>query len=381
MKPLTQLDSLESGSAWKEEELFQDGEAFFRRLRREVSAARRSVDLETYIFERDRIGQAVLRDLEAAAARGVKVRLLLDGFGCWRWTLGQLEALRAKGVHARVYHPLPWQNRAAFTWLARFDLRRLLLGFFKLNRRNHRKACVIDRRLAFVGGMNVTSERVRDTSVLVRGRGVATLGSAFEHAWRQHRSLRQRLLDLLPRHPRRGPVRLNQTRGQRRQAYGELLHRILGAQKRVWIANPYFVPDIALVRALRFAAWNGVEIRLLFPRDNNIWGFKWAAKAYYLTLLAAGARIFEYKPRLLHAKVVLVDGWALVGSTNLNHRSLLHDLEVDVVLSAPSSLAALEAQYLLDLADAEEINYRAWTGRSLGHRLLQKLALLFRRWI
>lgn len=369
------------GGEWRREEVFHDADSFFRRLLEEIASAKKSIELETYIFDRDRLGLSVLSALVAAASRGVRVRLLIDGFGCWQWTLGQLEELRRDGVSVRAYHPLPWQNRQAFAWLGALSLRRLLLGFFKLNRRNHRKVCLIDRRRAFVGSMNVTLSPVRDTSVLVEGKGIASLAMAFERAWRHHRSLRQRVLALLPARARPGRVRLNQTGEERKRAYAELLQRILGAQRRVWIANPYFVPDISLVRALRFAAWNGVQIRLLFPRKNNIWGFQWAAKAYYLVLLAAGARIFEYRPKLLHAKVVLIDDWAKVGSSNLNHRSLLHDLEVDLVLGQHATIASLEAQYLLDLSEAEEIKFGSWKGRDLPHRLLQRLALLFRRWI
>ncbi len=374
---------------WKSEEVFHDSDLFFRRLKEEIGSARSTIDLETYIFDRDQLGESVLKALVAAAKRGVRVRLLLDGFGCWQWNLAQLESLERQGLHLRVYHPLPWQNRS-YSLYRSLSLRRIFLGLFKLNRRNHRKVCVIDRRRAFVGGMNISARQLRsasgsaalrDTSVVVEGKGVSTLTSGFERAWRQHRSFRQRVQDFFPPSARAGLVRLKRTRLERRLSYAELLQRILGAENRVWLASPYFVPDIALVRAMRFAAWSGVEVRLLIPRDNKVWGFKWAAKAYYFLLLAAGVRIFEYRPSLLHAKIVLIDQWAKVGSSNLNHRSLLHDLEVDVVLTHPASLAALETQYLLDLEESTEIKFQAWKKRALSHRLFQKIALIFRRWL
>lgn len=373
---------------WHSEAVYHDGDQFFQRLVQELGSARKRVDMETYIFERGALGLAVLKALEEAAARGARVRLLLDGVGSSPWTKRHFRALARKKVRARAYHPLPWQN-PAYRWLRRPFFRRALLGLWKLNRRNHRKVCLIDGRVAFVGGMNVSEAQLasaagpsafRDCSVRVEGEGISRLEQAFEQAWRHSRNLdpspSKSAFLFFP------AVRLNQSRFERRRAYAELLRHILEAEERIWITNPYFVPDISLVRALRFAAWNGVDIRLLFPRDNKVWGLKWAAKAFYLPLLAAGAKIYEYRPSLLHAKSVLIDRWALVGSSNLNHRSLLHDLEADVALDRPESLESLERQFLLDLKFSNQVSIRS--RRESGPwaaALLEQAALLFRRWI
>lgn len=379
--------------AWTSERVFLKGDEHFSELLKEISGARESVTLETYIFDRDRLGNAVLQALKAAAARGIVVRLLLDGFGCSQWSWSELHALARAGVKVKVYHPLPWQN-PKMRWAGIFRFRRLLLGFWKLNRRNHRKCCIIDGTTAYLGGMNISSRQMeshagtsafRDTSVRIEGPAVTRLHHAFEHAWRHSRNLRN---------GKSGPdrsrfavcaVRLNGSSQERRELNLDFLKRILRAKSRIWIANPYFAPDLSLVIALRFAARNGADVRLLFPRDNRVWGLKWAAKVFYLPLLSAGAAIYEYKPALLHAKVAIIDDWCLVGSSNLNQRSLLHDLEVDIVLEKPESMRALEAGYERDLLRSDRFDIDAWKGRNffrrVTQRIMQRLALIFWRWI
>jgi len=375
--------------AWTSERVFSNGDELFSEMLKAISNAKKSITLETYIFDHDRLGKDMLRALRNAAARGVSVRLLLDGFGCSQWEWSDLRGLFREGVKVRVYHPLPWQNRSV-SWARIFQVRRLLLGLWKLNRRNHRKCCIIDGSIAFLGGMNVSSRQVeshsgpsalRDTSVRVEGPAVTRLRSAFEHTWKHPRNLSNGKSKESRSRFAASAVRLNSSSKERRASYFDFLKRVLRARTRVWIANPYFVPDLSLVIALRFAAWNGADVRLLFPRDNNIWGLKWAAKAFYLPLLSANVSIYEYRPSLLHSKLALIDDWSLVGSSNLNQRSLLHDLEVDVVLGKLESLRDLEAEYEKDLLSSDRIDISHWKRRTFAHRLLQRLALIFRRWI
>lgn len=136
-----------------------------------------------------------------------------------------------------------------------------------------------------------------------------------------------------------------------------------------------------MVRALRFAAWAGRDVRLLIPRRNDVWGLKWAIRAFYFILLSARVRIYEYSPSILHAKTLLIDDWAIVGSSNLNHRSLFYDLEVNVILTRPESLMSLETQFLRDASVSREIDSRAWANRSWTGRFLERLAMTVRHWI
>lgn len=146
-------------SHWKEEIIFQDGGHFFDALCSAIDAAKKSVELETYIFERDKLGNRVLRHLVHAAQRGVRVRLLLDGVGCSGYSLNDFADVIGRGVETRFYHPLPWQNPFYRVW--RFlSAKKIVTGIWKLNRRNHRKTCIVDGQVAFLGGMNVSDRHI-----------------------------------------------------------------------------------------------------------------------------------------------------------------------------------------------------------------------------
>lgn len=357
---------------WLEEEVFHDGDLFFEGLLSAVDSARRSVDFESYIFDKDSLGRKVLDHLIDAASRGVQVRLLLDAFGSLTWGASDLASLRKKGIKARLYHPLPWNASPRAS---------LLTAFLRINRRNHRKACVIDSETAFVGGMNVSARHLRsisgksawrDSSARVRGDQVALLAQAFQTAW-SGRKARQRLgVETF--------VRLNDRRPTRRALYRDLIRRILKARGRIWIASPYFVPDLTMLRALRFTAWSGADVRLLLPAKNDIFGMKWISGAYYSVLLRAGVRIFEYLPSMMHAKIALIDDWATVGSSNLNHRSLIHDLEVDVVLTHKRSILAVQEGFVSDFALSREIRVAQWRRRSWFRKILERIALTWKYW-
>ncbi len=372
---------------WEEETLFFDGDAFFAVLIRAISQAE-SVDFETYIYEHDELGRQIARALCDAASRGARVRLMIDGVGSASWTEHYLAPLAQAGVEVRIFHPLPWEVTSLKSWISLFR---------KVNRRNHRKVVIIDGRSAWVGSMNVSAYHVRslrgpeswrDTGARVTGPPITRLQEGFEQAWRRAwtpgtRRRRRRLHRLrAPENVRQGElVRLNYTRDLRRFAHREFLRRIVDAEHRIWITNPYLVPNKLLIQALSYAASKGVDVRLIVPRKPDILFMRWAASAFYNDLLKSGVRIFEYLPRVLHAKTFLIDDWVSVGSNNLNHRSLIHDLEVDVGLTHPESHRALERQFLMDIAESQEVQIGEWNGLSAPERWAGKLILYFKHFL
>jgi cardiolipin synthase len=165
----------------------------------------------------------------------------------------------------------------------------------------------------------------------------------------------------------------------RSENYLDLLVKILGAQGRVWITNAYFVPDASLIRVLRIAAEAGVDVRIVVPAFSDVVFIPWVTSAFHLGLLRAGVRIFEYTGSVLHAKTMLIDDWGLVGSSNLNHRSLLHDLEADVVLGSKEATSALAEQFVADCAHSREVTLRNWKSRPLLERIVGRMLLVVRR--
>jgi cardiolipin synthase len=167
-------------------------------------------------------------------------------------------------------------------------------------------------------------------------------------------------------------VRLNVTLPQRRRVFADFIRRLRSAKHRIWITNAYLAPSPTLIRTLTRAARLGVDVRLLVPRESDVFFMPWVATVHYALLFAAGVRIYEYLPRFLHAKSVIIDDWATIGTSNLNHRSLLFDLEVDIALSSHDAIEQLAEQYLRDLHDAEELletrsGFTAWLGRMVTY--------------
>ena len=381
--------------SWREETVFRDGDTYFETMVAVIKEAKKTIDLESYIFERDRLGQWILNELEAASRRGVVVRLLIDGVGSASWNYKDVERVASRGIRIRVYHPLPWQVRPARFLGASQGWQAIRLRLAQLNRRNHRKTCQIDHRIVFAGGMNVSEAHMsrwsgdlawKDIGLRVEGPGVQGLARAFLDAWKS--SGRKRGKSLRPFLPtqasstRHECLKLNYTIKLRRALNRERIHRIQKSQRRVWITTPYLVPDLKLLSALRAASKRGMDVRVLTPGALlDVFFMRWINRAFYPALLEAGVRIFEYRPAFHHGKLTLVDQWVTVGSSNLNHRSLLHDLEADFVLSQAQSIQELETRFLEDLKTSTEISTQRLLKSSRLQALLGRLLLVFRRWI
>lgn len=378
---------------WDSEQVWNDGDGFFTALGDALAAARTSIDLETYIMADDLLGAEVTGALVSAAARGVAVRLMVDGIGSLTWLRSQRpQTLTAGGCAVRIYHPTLLTGG---TYNGNHQgLGAVLDMLSRLNRRNHRKVCIIDGITAFVGSMNCTAEHVarlsgpaawRDTGAQVTGRPVRELTAAFAVAWRKSHPLpapTHRLHEARPDiPPASGLVRLNLTRRQRRALWHDLSARIHAARVRVWLTTAYFVPRRRLLRAMVTAARKGCDVRLLISERSDHPLMFLVAQAFLHTLRQQRVRVLLYQPRILHAKNALIDDWATVGSTNLNHRSALHDLEADVVLTSPSALATLEQGWVHDSERARMLTDNDWRALPGWKRLLGRMLLLARHWL
>jgi cardiolipin synthase len=373
------------------EVIFPNGNAHFKSLLQDLKQAQHSIDLETYIFQKDSLGIRVAQELCHAAERGVVVRVLVDGVGTPLWSTHFAKQLERQGAQTRVYHPFPWQlwhwSRLKVKWPLLLKWIYLLL---KMNRRNHRKVCIIDKKIAYIGSANISKchldqnedgDNWRDISIRLQDIDLTEMLQAFECAW-NHQPLKERLKEAF-RHVRKEPViRLNHTWHRRRILYKNLLRQISRCRKRIWITNAYFIPDNFLLKRLKDAASSGIDVRILLPNKSDVMMMPWTSSTFYYSLLKSGVRVFEYLPSVLHAKTLLLDDCALIGSSNLNHRSLLHDLEVDVSISAPHLIQSLEQLFLEDLHHSQEIHLTSWKSmRPYRQRLVGRLVLYIKYWI
>ncbi len=379
------------------EELIFDGDIWFRRLEEAIAGASSFVHLESYILEDDQVGQRILSALLSAAERGVSVRLLVDGVGSMDWIDRHPPSLLKNGLVCRVYHPLPWH---VFSWASGFlePFRAAFATFANLNRRNHRKLCVVDGVVAFVGSFNLSASHIccvgpawRDTGVVLRGPVVMELLRSYELVWARAFPWSQdeewlsvisgRLRSgLFGGEPRRevGAVIANGARRSRRLFLKVFREKIGHARKRVWLTTAYFVPPRRLLWRLVWAVRRGADVRILVPSHSDVFFMPWVSRGFYAFLKSKGILVFEYKRCVLHAKTLVVDDWGFVGTPNFNSRSFFHDLEVGVVLSDADAVSLLKKQFLSDLEGAAEVDGDFVAGVPLWQRFLARLFMVFR---
>lgn len=351
--------------------LLLDGPAFFPRMLAAIDAAERQVELELYLVEDGRCSERLVEALCRAAGRGVRVRGLFDAYGAAGLGVALRSRLLEAGVQLRWYNPLRWRR-----------------GMRNLHR-DHRKLLLVDRRLAYVGGTGSTDEfwlpgeplsPWHEAMVEIEGPLVGDWQQLFEHQWQARFSWRPsyqpaplRLPDCPPAGRGLGRVAYADA-AQHRDILQSLVRALRGAKRRVWLATPYFLPTWKVRRALRRAAARGVEVRLLLTgRHTDHPPVRFAGQRYYPRLLRAGVRIFEYQPRFLHLKMVLVDDWVSVGSCNFDHWNLRFNLDANLEALDPGLTAAVAASFARDFAVSAEVTLADWRARPWWRRLQQRL--------
>lgn len=377
---------------WDEEYLYNNADDYFHDLIQAIHRAKHSILLESYIFEADVLGLRIIHALVEASLRGVEVKILVDGIGSAHWSKSFSSLLKNTPIEFRAYHPMPW-NIPFFKDQILKRLAHYLLGLEWINKRNHRKSCVIDDELAFVGSYNITCAHLhsigpepawRDSGIRIKGPQVRDIQYAFHRAWCQFPHIPEKLkwrsrLHNFKKH--RSLVRLNDTPRLRALYYKDLCLRIKYAKEKIWITNPYFVPDRKLIHYLCAAAGRGVDVRIILPGVCDMALFPLINSFSSRELLKNGVKIYHYRHRVLHAKVVLIDHWSMLGSSNLNSRSLLHDLEMDIVTYRPKTHELLCQQFLTDQTESEPQVYEKLVQRFRRSTLFFPFLQLIRYWI
>ncbi|MEI7973280.1 MAG: phosphatidylserine/phosphatidylglycerophosphate/cardiolipin synthase family protein [Bdellovibrio sp.] len=369
-------------------QLLFSGDAYFQILRRNIREAKREVLLECYIFDFDPVGRGILHELADAVKRGVRVRLLIDGIGSFNWLRQiQMECERQQ-ILLQIFHPVPFQGTLTrrLSWR---NLRKLLFLFRQTNKRNHRKTLITDQSRVVLGSFNISqvhSERFsgeyawRDSGLafeFVEYSGdLMVLRKAFLRSWSRarwsHAVLTRRDKNSSNR-PQKSLFRLNDGFRKRLGLSSSLKKRIHNAQVRILITTPYFLPRRSHYRAILAAAKRGVYVALLLPAKNDVGVVKLASQILYRKMIDSGVQIYEYQPRVLHSKTLVIDDWAILGSSNFNHRSFVHDLEIEAVVSNPSMVGTLLQQWDQDIENSCLITWkdfslswwRQWIGRFL----------------
>jgi cardiolipin synthase len=349
--------------------------AFFDRLLEDIAAARHSVHFETFLWKDGRLGRRMAEAFSTAARAGVHVRLVLDANGCKKMGKDVQAQMRAAGCKLALYHP------------------RTLKNIGVVLERDHRKICVLDGRIAWVGGHCIVDDwlgdargqgEVRDLSVRLRGPIVHAVQSAFSENWVEVSGELFVGDDVFPTAERAGEVvaHLASVKPEGSAPAVKILHHtvICCASKRLWIQNPYFIPEPDAVAAFADAVERGVDVRVMVPSagasDMRI--VQHAAHRNFQRLLDSGVRILEYGRTLLHQKVMTVDGiWCAVGSSNFDDRSFETNDEITLGFFDPALARRLEAIFEADARHCVELDAERWRARGALHKLQDGAYYLF----
>jgi cardiolipin synthase len=376
--------------------LYDDGPSTYRAMLQAIGGARHYIHMESYIFDDDAAGQQFAAALIASRQRGVQVALMVDAFGTVSDSDAIFERMRGAGVVVTFFNPLnPADARAGWS----------------PNQRSHRKLLVVDGKVGFVGGINVSavyesapsasglasrgkrtapaqdSEPWRDTHLRIEGPAVAEIDRVFVAGWRQQGgpaiAERARLTPAANAGPAVVRILANDPdHADGFAVYLTLMSAIQSARLSIHITMAYFVPDAAFLQALADAARRGVDVALVLPGISDSKLVLRAGRSHYEALLSAGVKIYERRGALLHAKTAVVDGvWSTVGSSNMDWRSFTLNYEINAVVLGVNFGGEMEELFQQDLAASTRIDQAQWDERAFSERFMEGVSRIFERWL
>ncbi|HEU5041826.1 MAG TPA: phospholipase D-like domain-containing protein, partial [Gemmatimonadales bacterium] len=336
-----------------------------------IRGARETINFEVYIFEPDEVGREFMDAFKERAAAGVEVRLLVDWFGALKLKKRYREELRKAGVKVECFRPLALRN------------------LVRMYRRTHRRAIVIDGQIGFTGGAAVskkwagdvrTRHEWRDSMTRVTGQLVTGIQAAFATNWVYCTGEVLAGPRFFPPHqvePGLCGLSVVSSPSDAAQPIRLLFWlSFSNARRKLWLCNSYFIPDVQLRNAVMDRARAGVDVRILVPGNHtDAVPVQLAGRSYYEELLSAGVRMFEFQPSMMHAKTAVVDdAWAIVGSANMDERSMELN-EENVIGVADAGFARSVAEGLArDFERSKEVKLDEWRRRPVWQRVFEKAA-------
>jgi cardiolipin synthase len=357
--------------------LFTDGPAFYPAMLEAIKGAKRSINMECYIFEYGRVGREFVDALSERARNGVNVTIVVDAIGSFSLWGRPVARLRAAGVRIMSYQALRWYS------------------LHRINNRTHRELLVVDGHTAFAGGAGIAdwwmypaegrTRPWRDSMARIEGPVVAAVQGVAAENWLECcgeiLTGRDFFPDLKPCGETTAFVVKSSPSDRATASRVSFQLLIEGADHSVRISTPYFLPDRAFRKAMVNMAQRGVKLTVILPGPHT--DQKWvrlASRRMWGQLLAAGVRIFEYGPAMTHAKVLVVDDlWSVIGTTNIDNRSFEHNDEVNVALRDPAVAARLLQDYERDLAVSTEMTFDRWRRRPLWEKVVGPFVWILER--
>ena len=394
MKALAVLEEAATGVpliAGNKVTLLFDGPATMKEMMAAAQAAKSTINLETYIFDQDPVGIQFADLLIAKQKQGVTVNVLYDSVGTFGTPKAFFDHMKEAGITLLAFNPV---NPAA------------RIGKWEINNRDHRKLMVVDGKVAFTGGINISSTYAnssffgsrrtpskddgrkvgwRDTHIKIEGPAVAALQWSFVNNWVRQEAGELPEANYFPSLAPAGDkvVRVLASDPDKGfEIYKSLVLAIQESKKTIHITSAYFVPDQQIVDALIAAAKRGVDVRLVLPGVTDHGLVMHAGRAFYDQLLAGGVRIFHLQVAVLHAKTAVIDGtWSTIGSANIDRRSFIHNYELNVIVLDPAFGQDMENAFNEDLRDSKEVTREEWRRRPFTDRVKEWASRLTAYWI
>ena len=369
--------------------LLQDGPSTYQAMIGAINGARDSINMETYILDDDEVGQRFAAALISKQEQGVQVNLIRDSVGTLATPSSFFTNLSDAGINVLEFNPVnPLTAKAGWS----------------VNQRDHRKLLVVDGRVAFMGGINISSVYSggsfrsstkirpngklpwRDTDLQLEGPVVGELQKLFIATWEQQQGAALAARNYYPQATRAGGDVVRAIGSSPEEPYSliyaTLMSAINSAQTEIWITNAYFVPDPQLIAALSAAVKRGVDVKLVLPSSTDSWLVFNAGRSHYTKLLKAGVKLYERQGALLHVKTAVIDGvWSTVGSTNLDWRSFLHNQEINAIVLGTVFGDKMRASFVDDLAHSKEVTLAKWRHRALNKRTKEVIGRLWEYWL
>jgi cardiolipin synthase A/B len=379
-------------------QLLQDGPATYRAMFAAIEAARDNINLETYILDDDEVGNRFADALIAKQRQGVQVNVIHDSVGTLKTPEAFFKRLTDAGIQVLEFNPVN-PSSARKGW--------------EINQRDHRKLLVVDGKVAFLGGINISSvyssgsfrsgrsrgsssssepasgkdgKAWRDTHIRLQGPVVAEYQRLFLNTWHKQKGAPLPNRNYFPPQQNVGSVVVRAIGSSPDEPfsliYATLLSAIGAAETSVQVTMAYFAPDPQFLAALEAAAQRKVDVKLILPSQTDSWLIFHAGRRSYDRLLKAGVKIYERRGVILHSKTALIDGvWATVGSTNLDWRSFLHNDELNAVVLGADFGQQMSSMFDKDLAESTPITLEAWRNRPFKLRVKETLAGVWEYWL
>lgn len=347
--------------------VFTSGAEFVGDLVERIGAAQHHVHVEMFIIEDDAVGRSVRDALMQCAQRGVEVRFLYDDVGCWNVRNSFFAEMEAAGVVVGNFMPV------RFPKLTR-----------RMNYRDHRKICIIDGQVGYIGGMNLAERYVQeaphpwqDAQLRVEGPAVAALQRTFLSDWlfATGRVRSEQTYFPTPRTTAGGKM-VQIVTSSPISPFPEIMFAVTwlaqNARRYLYMQTPYFMPTDAVLQALQTAAMAGVDVRLMLPVKPDVFWLRWANDGYFDDVLAAGIRVFLYAEGFLHAKTLVTDDECLtIGSANMDFRSYENNFEANAIVYDRDMAVTMREKFLQLQGSCEEVHLDEWKKRPLWRKYLE----------